>query len=193
MDHDSTVERLATARIFLNDLTIEDWQAHSAILKERTLQLAQGWTPQHDDWHSVSGWVSLLAERLGTIAAADRFDGPLTLADDASREQCQQAAIQLAALAWAMLAASYRGDLYASGERAIEPDDVPKLQLFEVRFWYDADGARHLSDGYRIVTRSVADAFDYAQKFIAPTFPHPIAKMECDDDVRGFVYVAPQP
>lgn len=184
---DSPEARVWRARIALGDLTIEDWQAHSDILRERIHQL-QRWSPSHDDWHSAAEWGALIAQRIGAIMSAEDYIAPLTKVYGPSRARARDAAIEIAATAWALIAASHRGDLYESGKETIPAPVERRQSLYEVRFYYEAeDGATALSDSYAVVTYSERRALEYAAKYIAPTLPYAVKATECGSVRRAYV------
>lgn len=163
----SPEERLAAARVRLDKFTLEDWQAHSDLLRERERQL-QVWTPTHDDWHSPAQWAGLLTERVAIIAAAEDYIGPLALIHESRRDAARDAAIQLGALAWAIIATCHRGEQYRATQTKPEGPDPNVLTLYLVGFTM-RDGS--LLGAYDIVARKPDDARSYAMRHIAPTLP----------------------
>lgn len=183
VDRDEVTSRLRYARIELQHMTLEDWQAHSALLKERAKQL-ETWSPSHDDWHSPAQWVNMIAIRLAEIAAAEDYIGPLTKIHQPSRTRARAAAIEIGALCWAMIASSFRGDLYAAGERPLNPERAPEATLYKVWFWREgrAEGEPKTvrSSEFHIVAATEAGALDYASEHIAPKLDYKVTAIEIE-------------
>lgn len=159
----SPEERIARARVHLHNFTLEDWQAHSDLLRERTKQL-ETWTPTHDDWHSPAQWAGLLTERVAVIAAAEDYIGPLSLIHEPRRDAARDAAIELGALAWAIIASCHRGEQFRKEGTKPEGPDPNLLTMYTIGFEM-RDGS--LSGAHDVVTSNPDAARAYAMKHIA--------------------------
>ncbi|TXH58328.1 MAG: hypothetical protein E6Q97_02470 [Desulfurellales bacterium] len=164
----SPEERIARARVHLHNFTLEDWQAHSDLLRERTKQL-ETWTPTHDDWHSPAQWAGLLTERVAVIAAAEDYIGPLSLVHDTRRDAARDAAIQLGALCWAIIASCHRGEQYRITNESPQGPDPNLLTCYEMQFEIEDGQEPRYSDSFMVVTSNLDAAKAYAMQHIAPT------------------------
>ncbi len=165
-------QRIEWARIRLDHFTLEDWQAHSDLLREREKQLAT-WTPTHDDWHSPAQWAGLLTERVAIIAAAEDYIGPLSLIHDTRRNAARDAAIELGALAWAIIASCHRGEQFRINNESPQGPDPNLLTMYEIQFGVSLgdSGGKLYGQSYFVVSSNYDAACAYAMKHIAPTLP----------------------